>query len=316
LRLAVASPLGHIGFTGMLLLAVGTLSAQTNPSVETSRLFDRSAPPTAGQITPDGMALPQGEATTSEDESFGAQQILKTQEKIPEFTLGGSISGFYTNNVALTRSNTISDSFLVGAATFNWTPHINPTLQFELGAGVSIFRYWDTNSLDFENIGTGTGLLWTPPNFWGIAILGRYDFTELLNSASDEILQDHEFSVALQKLLVLGRSHSLTFGVIGSAGISDPFSEQRDQIGFALGYHLQLTRHLGSDFGYRHSWYFYNEGGRTDLNQVFSLGLHYYITPWASVDSFLTGAVNSSNRSAFRYEVISTGGGLGLTAHF
>lgn len=312
----VTSPLARSLTIGMYLLVAAAARGQTNPSVETSRLFERSAPPTAGQITPDGMALPQGEATTSEDESFGAQQILKTQEKIPDFMLGGSISGFYTNNVALTRSHTISDSFLVGAAVFNWTPHINPTLQFEFGAGVSFFRYWDTTSLDFENIGTGVGLLWTPPNFWGIAILGRYDFTELLDTGSNEILQDHEFSVALQKLIVLGRSHSLTVGLIGSAGISDPFAEQRDQIGFAVGYHLQLTRHLGSDLGYRLSGYFYNEGGRTDLNQVFSLGLHYYITPWASVDGFLTGAVNSSNKSPFSYDVISTGGGAGLTVRF
>jgi hypothetical protein len=300
----------------MLLLAVGSVWAQTNPSVEASRLFERSAPPTGGTVTPDGMALPQGEATTSEDESFGAQQVLKAQEEIPDFTLGGSISGFYTNNVALTRSHTISDSFLVGAAAFNWTPQINPTLQFQFGAGVSIFRYWDTTALDFENIGTGVGLLWTPPNFWGIGILGRYDFTELLDTGSNEILQDHEFSIILQKLLVLGRSHSLTFGVIGSGGISDPFSEQRDQIGFAVGYHLQLTRHLGSDFGFRQSSYFYNQSSRIDQNQVFSLGLHYYITPWASVDSFLTGALNHSNKSAFRYDVLSTGGGAGVTVRF
>ena len=267
-------------------------------------------------VNPDGMALPEGENVISEDESFGAQQILKTQQKIPEFTLGGSVSSFYTNNVALTRSNTISDSFLVGAAFLNWTPRINSELQFQFGAAASIFRYWDTTPLDFENIGTGVGLLWTPQNCWGIGILGRYDFIELLDSANNEILQDHEFSVALQKLIVLGRSHALTVGVIGSAGISDPSSEQRDQIGFALGYHLQLTRKLGSDFGYRLSGYFYNKGGRDDLNQVFSLGLHYYITPWASVDSFLTGAVNSSNRSAFSYDVISTGGGAGLTVRF
>ena len=267
-------------------------------------------------VTPDGMTLPAGENVNAEDESFGAQQILKNEQRIPDFALGGSASSFYTNNVALTRSHTVSDSFLVGSAFFNWTPRINPELQFQFGAAASIFRYWDTTPLDFENIGTGVGLLWTPHNFWGIAILGRYDFIELLDSSSNEILQDHEFSVALQKLIVLGRSHSLTAGVIGSVGISDPFSEQRDQIGFALGYHLQLTRQLGSDFGYRLSGYFYNDGGRNDLNQVFSVGLHYYITPWASVDSFLTGAINSSNRSAFRYDVISTGGGAGLTVRF
>lgn len=298
------------------MVSLTPLYAQTNPAVETSRLFERQAPPTSGMVNPDGMALPEGENVISEDESFGAQQILKTQQKIPEFTLGGSVSSFYTNNVALTRSNTISDSFLVGAAFLNWTPRINSELQFQFGAAASIFRYWDTTPLDFENIGTGVGLLWTPQNCWGIGILGRYDFIELLDSANNEILQDHEFSVALQKLIVLGRSHALTVGVIGSAGISDPSSEQRDQIGFALGYHLQLTRKLGSDFGYRLSGYFYNKGGRDDLNQVFSLGLHYYITPWASVDSFLTGAVNSSNRSAFSYDVISTGGGAGLTVRF
>lgn len=260
--------------------------------------------------------MPQGEETTYEDESFGAQQILKTQEKIPEFTVGGSVSSFYTSNVALTRSHTTSDSFLVGAAFLDWTPRINSTLQFQFDVGASIFRYWDTTELDFENLRSGVGLFWTPPNFWGIGILGRYDFTELLDTASNQILQDHEFSVTVQKLVVLGRSHSLTFGVIGAAGISDPTSEQRDQIGFAAGYHLQLTRNWGSDLGYRHSWYFYNEGGRVDLNQVLSIGLHYYITPWASVDGFLSGALNHSNHSAFKYNVLSTGGGAGFTVRF
>ena len=262
-------------------------------------------------VTPDGMTLPGGESSTSDDESFGAQQILKTQEKIQDFTLGASFSSFYTNNVALTPSHTVSDSFMVGAAFFNWTPRINPELQFQFGAAASIFRYTDTRPLDFENIGTGAGLLWAPKNFWGIGILGRYDFTELLDTHSNEILQDHEFSITLQKLFALGRSHSLTFGLIGSAGISDPYAEQRDQAGFAAGYHLQISRQFGADLGYRLSGYFYNKGGREDLNQVFSVGLHYYIRPWASVDSYVTGALNHSNEPAFRYNVLSTGGGIG-----
>jgi hypothetical protein len=262
------------------------------------------------------MALPETGATPSEDESFGAQQILKTQEEVQDFTLGGGASTFFTNNVALTRKDTISDAFLVGNAGFSWTPHINPQLQFLLGTGAGIFRYFDTTALDFESLSAGLGFLWTPQNAWGIGVLGRYDFTELLDSDSNQLLRDHEFSLAVQKLVALGRSHSLTFGIIGSAGISDPFSEQRDQIGFAIGYHLQLTRKLVSDFGYRHSWFFYNGGGRTDLNQIFSLGLHYYITPWATVDGLLSGVVNSSNEPAFRYNAVSTGGGLGLTVRF
>jgi hypothetical protein len=295
----------------------GSANAQSsNPAVEQSRQFERSAPPIAGSVTPDGTALPGAENSASEDESFGAQQILKAQEKIPDLTVSAGSSTFYTNNVALTRRNTVSDGFWVGNAGLSWTPQINPQLQFQAGGGGSVFRYFDTTALDFENLGAGFGLLWTPPNFWGIGILGRYDFTELLDRDGNEILEDHEFSVALQKLLVLGRSHALTFGIIGSAGISDPFSEQRDQVGFAVGYHLQLTRQLGSDLGYRHSWFFYDDGGRTDLNQVFSLGLHYFVKPWASVDALLSGAVNTSNHSAFRYSALSSGGGLGLTIRF
>jgi len=137
----VASPVCRIALIGTALLSLGSLSAQTNPAVETSRLFERQAPPTSGMVTPDGMALPEGENATSEDESFGAQQILKAQQKIPDFTLGGSVSSFYTNNVALTRSHTISDSFLVGAAFFNWTPRINPELQFQFGASTPLLGH-------------------------------------------------------------------------------------------------------------------------------------------------------------------------------
>jgi hypothetical protein len=301
-----------------VLIAGGSIYAQdfSNPSVEQSRLFPRTIPPTSGNVTPDGMTLPEGESTPSGDESFGAQQILKTEEKVPQFVVNASASAFYTSNVALTHSDTKSDGFFVGAAGFSWTPRINPQLQFSLDIGASIFRYFDTSALDFESLGAGVGLAWTPPNAWGCQLLGRYDFSELLDRHSNEILQDHEFSVALQKLFVLGRSHALSVGILGSAGISDPFVEQRDQIGFALGYHLQITRQLGSDFGYRHSWYFYNDSGRTDLNQVFSLGLRYDITPWASINALISGGLNHSDRTAFDYNVFSSGGGVVFTTRF
>lgn len=262
------------------------------------------------------MTLPGGGTVNSEDESFGAQQILKTQEKATDFTIGGSASVFYTSNVALTRYNTISDGFFVGDAGFSWAPRVNPELQLEFNARASIFRYFDTTVLDFESLGAGVGVIWTPANAWEIAVIGRYDFTELLDSHSNELLQDHQFSLALQKVVPLGRSHALSFSIIGSAGISDPFVQQRDQVGFAIGYHLRLARQLDSDFGYRLSGYFYNGGGRNDLNQVLSAGLHYHVTPWATIDGFMSGAFNNSNRGVFEYDVFSSGGGVGLTIRF
>lgn len=305
-----------VGVLLVALVMVHSVRAQeSNPAIEQSRLFPRTVPPTADTVSTGGLSMPEGETSAAGDESFGAQQILKTQEKIPNFTISAGVTGYFTNNVALTHNATQSEGFFVGDAGFSWTPRLNPQFQFQLGAGASLFRY-ETSALDFESLGAGTGIIWTPPNFWGLVWIGRYDFVELLDRHSNQILQDHEFSLSVQKLFVLGRSHALSFALIGSAGIADPFNEQRDQAGLVIGYHLQLTRYLGSDFGYRLSGYFYNGGGRDDVNQVLSLGLHYNIRPWLAINAFLSAAKNHSNQSVFKYEVFNTGGGLGLFIRF
>ncbi|HEY4282043.1 MAG TPA: hypothetical protein VGM62_03195 [Chthoniobacterales bacterium] len=307
---------GCIGVLWIVLAIAGSVQAQqSNPAIEQSRLFPRTVPPNANAVSADGFALPEGETTSSGDEGFGAQQILKEQEKIPDFTITAGTMGYFTNNVALTHSATQSEGFFVGDVGVNWTPRINPQFQFLLGTGASLFRY-ETSALDFENLAAGTGIAWTPPNAWGLALIARYDFVELLDRHADEILQDHEFSLALQKIVSLGRSHALSFAVLGSAGISHPFAEQRDQAGLAVGYHLQLTRSLGTDLGYRLSGYFYSQGGRDDVNQVLSLGLHYNISPWLAVNGFVSAAKNGSNQSAFKYEVLSSGGGVSLLIRF
>src|SRR5436309_14234194 len=119
--------------TIFLIISSSAHTQEPNPAVEQSRLFPRTIPPTAGNLSPDGIALPEAASVTASDDSFGAQQILKTQEKIPEFTLGGGTSLFYTSNVALTHSDEHSDGFFVGDAALSWTRRLNPQLQFQLG---------------------------------------------------------------------------------------------------------------------------------------------------------------------------------------
>jgi hypothetical protein len=314
-RIARITCVRLLAIAAALSVATALRAQDSNPAVEQSRLFPRTIPPSTNNVSPETLSAPQGQSVAPEDESFGAQQILKPEEKVPEFLLTAGSSVYFTSNVALTRSDTQSEAFYVGETAFSWTPRLNPQLQFQLGAALSLFRY-ETSALDFESLGTGTGLVWTPPKAWGLAFISRYDFIELLDRHADEILQDHQFSLAVQKLFALGRSHWLSFGIIGSAGISDPVREQRDQAGFAVGYHLQVARQFGADLGYRHSWYFYNEGGRTDLNQVFSLGLHYNFSPGVAVNGYVSGATNYSNQSVFKYDVFSGGGGLGLIIRF
>jgi hypothetical protein len=304
-----------IGLLATFYVAASVVGQESSSSVEQSRLFQNTRQTTGAPVDANGVPLAIPESTPSEELSFGKQQILKTEEKIPEFSIGADASVFYTSNVALTRRNTISDVFFVGDAAASWTPRISNELQLQTAARFSIFRYHDTPELDFQSLGAGTGLFWTPRWAWGIGFSARYDFIELLDRHSDQILQDHEFSLAAQKIVPLGRSHALSFGLIGSAGIADPFSQQRDQLGAVLGYHVQLTRYLDADFGYRPAWYFYNNG-RTDFNQILSVGAHYHFTRWASLQGFFSYANNYSSREVFQYDVFNGGGGVALFFQF
>jgi hypothetical protein len=305
-----------IGILATSYVAGSAVGQEATSAIEQSRLFQSSRQTTGVPVDANGVPLPIPEATPSEEISFGKQQILKTEEKVPEFSMGGDASGFYTSNVALTHHDEISDSFFVGDAFASWAPRISNELQFQVGARFSIFRYHDNSELDFQSIGAGTGVFWTPRWAWGIGFTARYDFIELLDRHSDEILQDHEFSFAAQKIVPLGRSHGLTFGVLGSIGISDPFAEQRDQIAGIIGYHVQWARYFDMDFGYRFAGYFYNAHGRDDFNQILSLGGHYHVTRWASIEGFLSWATNYSNKDAFKYDVFNGGGGLALLFRF
>jgi len=269
---------------------------------------------TTPQVDENGNVLPASEQGT--DDSFGEQMILKDQPRVPSFSIGAGSSLYYTNNVALTRRDTRDDAFLVANAFGNWVRRVHPELELQAGVGVSIFRYNRTSQLDFNQFNAGLGLTWLPQRWPGVSLFARYDFTELLNRHATEILNDHQFLAGGQKTFVFGRSHALFVGALASAGISDPGAAQRDQAGVFAGYHLQVTRHLGTDVLYRLTGQFYNEGGRDDLNHVFSWNLSYRIGNYTEVGAYFSFSSNQSNKSVFDYNVISTGGGLGFSSRF
>ena len=293
----------------------GQLLAQ-NASIEQARLFARPVGTESAGMTADGTPLPGSSGGNSGDDSFGAQQILKSEPPPPpQFVFSADSSLFYTTNVALTRRNEIDDGISVTNAAFSWNRTISPSLQFQLGAHVAFFRYLETSSLDFENLGAGLGFAWTPANPWGVSFFGRYDFSELLDKHSRELLEDHEFSAGLQKVWVFNRRHAFTAGILGSIGISDPFAAQRDQIAGFFGYHVAFTDHLDAEATYRLSGFFYNNG-RDDLNQTLSFALRYHLTHWMEAGALLSLGFNHSTQDVFDYSVLNTGGVVSLTIHF
>ena len=254
---------------GLLLVAVSpVLQAQDAVSaIDQSRLL-QSVPETAPVSAVDANGNSLGETTNLEDDSFGAQMILKDQERVRPFSLSGGSSLYYTSNVALTRRDALDDIFAVVNASGTWTRAVHPEVELQIGLQASAFRYNRESQLDFNDLGAGLGLSWAPQTWRGVGLFARYDFTELVDRHGNEILRDHQFSLGAQKVFALGRAHAFSLGALGSVGISTPAAAERNQVGIFAGYHLQLTRMLATDLLYRIAGQSYSESNRLDLNQV------------------------------------------------
>ena len=296
--------------------AYGMLVAQNDAAIEQSRLYRQTTPPVSAGVDANGNALPEAEATSSDDDSFGAQKILKTQERRRFFVVSGGASLVYTDNVALTRRGTRDDVFAVANAGINWTPQLGNNLEGSFGANASIFRYNKAEALDFENFGLNAGVSWSPPTLRGVSFFARYDLSELLNGDGDQILFDQSLTLGVQKAIPLARSQGIVMGATASWGVSNPSSAQRSQLGGFIGYHLQLTRKLQTDFLFRPAVHFYTDSDRVDYNQILSWNLRYQFNDWAEVNATLTYGVNRSERAVFDYNVLTTGAGVGAAIRF
>jgi len=312
----VSPKLSHLALAVLLIGVAAARGQQAVSSITQSRLFANPSAPGTVSVDANGAALPADESSGSDDDSFGAQIILKNQERPRNFGVFSDVSVIYTNNVDLIPQGERSDSFLSAKVGAAWRPILSRELIGEISVGGSVLRHDRAVELDFETIGAGAGLSWLVPRTPGIILFGRYDFMELLDSASHELLQDHEFTFGAQKIFVFGRSHFLTTGVTGVVGLSTPRSQQRDQAAIQAAYHLQITRFFDADLLYRYAAQFYNEGDRLDHNQTLSLALGLVANRWLRLAASISAARNDSNQSAFKYDALNLGGGVRIDISF
>lgn len=296
--------------------ADGYALAQADAAIEQARRQRDVLPPVSVGVDANGAATADAEPIDSNDDSFGAQQILKSQQRQPTIVVTGGASVVYTDNVALTRRDTHDDTFFIGDAGITWLPRLGHNLDTSIGVHASVYRYDQTSELDFQNIGFGAGIGWSPPELRGVSVFARYDLTELFGRDSHQILLDNVLTLGAQKTLAFGRSHALAFGVSGTVGLSDPGVAQRDQLGVFVAYHLQLARKWDTDFLYRPAVYFYNDAGRTDFNQVVSWSTRYRFTDWAELSGAFSYGVNRSDTAVFDYNVLTLGASAAVNIRF
>ena len=290
--------------------------AQQSAVIDQARLFREANTPS--RVAGEGA---QVEVVTEDegeldDDSMGVQQILKEHDKRPTLVISAGVSEVFTNNAALTRDDMRHDLFGVGNLGIVWTPRLSPTVELNAAANAAVFRYVRTPELNFESLGVGAGLNWTPEGLRGFSLFARYDFTQLLDDSGEHILSDHVVTAGAQQVFVFGRAQALTVGVTGSLGFSDPVSAQRHQAGGFANYHVQIARDFGVDLLWRPAAHIYEELDRVDFNNIVSLTLRYRIGKNADFSAFASYSLNRSETEAFDYDALSSGAGVALSFRF
>src|ERR1700737_222405 len=103
-----------------------------------SRLFTNPSAPATTSYDANKNALSGSAATSSGDNSFGAQIILKNQERPTIFNVFGDVSGFYTSNVDLTPHGGRSDFFLASNVGAGGRPTISRGRAGGVGVGTTV----------------------------------------------------------------------------------------------------------------------------------------------------------------------------------
>jgi hypothetical protein len=250
------------------------------------------------------------------DADLGEQWILKGEPKYDPFLLFGDVAGFQTSNAALTKSNTMSDFFMVARVGASYQPRFSDTLQGEVTVSQALFRYSDLDALDFDSTNVGAGLTYIAAQLWNVAFFTRYNYTYLSDDGiGDQIFQSNSITLGAQKSFVFTRSHYAYAGVSGLFGWSNPRFSQRNEFALYGGYHMFLTRALEFDSYANVSYYDYT-GSRSDFNGSLNLALRYNFTKWLSVTGSFSMALDRSNQSVFDYNVYNGGLGLSVMARF
>lgn len=300
----------------LTLLAALTPARAVEPRVEQVRQFETTSPVAPQAVRGEQASFDFG-STTSDDASFGVQQLLKQQERVKPFTAFAEISGFVTSNVALTRRDEIQDSFLVATFGLQYRTMLTSALQLEATVRGGIFRYNRVSALNFVSVDAGVGLTYHAEKLGGLDFFGRYNFADFINDRNgDSFFQNHSLTLGAQKTIPLSKAHNLYAGASVQGALSDPASEQRNEYVAFAGYHAQLTQALEADLLYRYGYYDYTKGPRGDHNHSVTLSVRYAIGEWGSAFASAFAARNRSNIDVFDYDVGNIGAGGGLSLRF
>lgn len=258
---------------------------------------------------------------------FGEQAILYRRSNWEPWSIAADFGGFYTDNVALSNSNEIDDSYFRAGLDLGYTPHLKGNFFGDVSLRYHNFSYDETDALDFDLLQADAGFLYILPytagDRWGWAkrdttLFSRYQYQQMTESGFGErFYEEHALSLGAQRSLQIRRGHQAFVGLVSQLAFeSDPAVTKRNEYALYAGYQIKWTSQLSTGLQYRGAYYDYREGGRNDWNNILSLTAAYKITDWAILKASLSLTENQSNRGQFDYSNFSAGGGLSLQVSF
>lgn len=254
--------------------------------------------------------------STPGDPDLGQQVLLKKREKITPFNVFANVSGYFTNNAALTDVNMVHDYFMVAEAGASYQRQIVKDLYGEVTIRQAVFRYSEFNELDFDSMNVGAGLTYVLRPIWGVAATARYNYNRLTDGADhDEFFTNQTLTLGLQKTFEFSKAHYFYVGYSSVFGWSDPVAPQRDEYGIFAGYRANLTRSISAEFYYRGAYFDY-VNDRGDWNHTLAFSVKWEPVPWASLSASASLGFNDSNRDVFDYSVFNGGVGLAGMLNF
>lgn len=303
----------------LLLWLPLSLSAQAPlPQVEQARQISGARQLMDQQDLGSLAPLPDASASATGDDAFGAQIILKRQERPRPFSAFAEISAFATNNVALTPRDRLDDNFLVLSAGVSFSQPLGYDLRVDGTIRSAVYRYAEFRELDFQSVDAIAGLTWSPPILRGVEVVTRYIFTDLSTAERiREFYTNHAVLLGLQKVVPFSRAHGIYLGATAQWSATDPKETGRDEYSGFLGARAQLTRHLEADLSYRYSRYVYRDAaGREDNNHSLALALRYAPIEWLTLSASGFLGFNRSNQPVFDYDVGNLGVGVQVSVRF
>jgi hypothetical protein len=297
----------------------GTALAQTSSTIIDQARATGSTPSLLGQPAASGDAASSTAAPKlSGDDEFGEQIVLARRANWDPWTIAFDTEFYFTDNVALASTGSLSDTYLRTGAQLRYTNRISGDWFLNAGVDDHVLLHGKYDTLDFMLLKADAGLMyrapWLADTFFTFGYLG-YWVTE--PDFQTGAFQNHSLTLGAQRVIKIARAMQLVLGTAADySAAALPAEPQRHDYSAYMAYRLRVSEKVHTTAMLRTGYFDYPFNDRQDWNFVLALGASYDLTPWLRLQLSASGTLNRSSIHFYHYESFSAGGSVVVHLEF